>query len=137
MLLRIPPKCWNSIVQHGGCLGIREQYVWCLMSQCQATMPSCCLRDGSKKRLHLPGAEGGAAPLLPLCFPSSCLSKVMEEGDATSLWVAASAWSHSAAHTFWGGSGLSAQRVTPHKPCWHIMQLLACSVFFSSLILTL
>lgn len=53
--------------------------MWCLMSQFQAIMPNWCLMDGSKNSLHLPGAKGGAVPFLALCFPSSCLCRVMDE----------------------------------------------------------
>lgn len=51
-----------------------------LSSQFQALTPNWCLMNGLKNKLHFPGVEGGAVPLLLLCFPSSCnLSRLLEE----------------------------------------------------------
>lgn len=51
-----------------------------LSSQFQDLTPAWCLMNGLKNKLHFPGAEGGAVPLLPLLFPSGCsLSRPLEE----------------------------------------------------------
>lgn len=50
-----------------------------LLSQFQALAPNWRPMNGLKNKLHFPGAEGVADPLLPLRFPSSCLSRLLGE----------------------------------------------------------
>lgn len=106
-------------------------------------MPDCCLIDGCKTRLHFPGTKGGAAPLLPLCFPSSCLSRVMEEagchiplGGSFCMVSLTQCWPPL------GATHFGRQRVVCMKG-YTFQVLLACNIIadlqclFSSLALTL
>lgn len=76
-----------------------------LLSQFQALAPNWRLMNGLKNKLHFPGAEGVADPLLPLRFPSSCLSRLLgEAGCPIPLGAGFSRVSFSRCCSFWGAT---------------------------------
>ena len=116
-----------------------------LLSQFQALVSNRCLMNSLKNKLHFPGAEGDAVPLLQLRFPSICsLSRLLEEarcpvplGASSSRVNLTRCWPFLGAMHFGGDDGLSARKLAPCKPCLCVKHLLTCSVFFSLLIFPL